>query len=467
MSGSGGRKGKHMIQLHTLDERTSHIVNAGDVSRKIVCETSSLAGSVSQRACVFCGSRVVLYPIADALHLVHGPIGCAAYTWDIRGARSSGPQLHRSSFCTDLRENDIIHGGEKKLRNALLELIDCFSPKAAFVYSTCVAGVIGDDIDAVCKDVSRSAKIPVVSVGSEGFKGTKKDGYRAACTALMSIIGTGTQGPKVPMSVNIIGDFNVAGETWIIKRYLEKMGVPVGATLTGDGRIDDIRQAHRAMLNIVQCSGSMTSLAKDMQERWGIPFIRASFFGIDDTADALYAIADHFNNNEVLDATKELVRTEVGAVMKELAVLRRGCQGKKAGLYVGGAFKAISLVKALRRLGVTTALAGTQTGNQADYDALCAVCDRDTVIVDDSNPAELSRSIIENNIDLFIGGVKERPMAYKLGVAFCDHNHERKTALAGFEGMVNFGKEVYWSLQSPVWKLVKENRASGRRISYE
>ena len=57
----------------------------------MTCDKHSLAGSVSQRACVFCGSRVVLYPIADALHLVHGPIGCAAYTWDIRGALSSGP----------------------------------------------------------------------------------------------------------------------------------------------------------------------------------------------------------------------------------------------------------------------------------------------------------------------------------------------------------------------------------------
>ena len=65
------------------------------------CEKQSVAGSVSQRACVFCGSRVVLYPIADALHIVHGPIGCAAYTWDIRGALSSGPELHRLSFSTD------------------------------------------------------------------------------------------------------------------------------------------------------------------------------------------------------------------------------------------------------------------------------------------------------------------------------------------------------------------------------
>ena len=69
-----------------------------DEQVSIDCSKLSLAGSVSQRACVFCGSRVVLYPIVDALHLIHGPIGCAAYTWDIRGTVSSGPELHRLSF---------------------------------------------------------------------------------------------------------------------------------------------------------------------------------------------------------------------------------------------------------------------------------------------------------------------------------------------------------------------------------
>jgi len=69
----------------------------------------------------------------------------------------------------------------------------------------------------------------------------------------------------------------------------------------------------------------------------------------------------------------------------------------------------------------------------------------------------LSRSIVAQDIDLFIGGSRNGH-AYKLGVAFCDHNHERKTALAGFSGMVNFANEVFRSLQSPVWKLVKEHR---------
>ena len=91
-----------------IKERINQIHTIGSTSHELACEKKSLAGSVSQRACVFCGSRVVLYPIADALHLIHGPIGCAAYTWDIRGALSSGPQLHRLSFSTDLREKDAV-----------------------------------------------------------------------------------------------------------------------------------------------------------------------------------------------------------------------------------------------------------------------------------------------------------------------------------------------------------------------
>ncbi|HAJ79294.1 MAG TPA: nitrogenase iron-molybdenum cofactor biosynthesis protein NifE, partial [Fibrobacteres bacterium] len=71
-----------------LEERRKQVLITGQSGSTgtISCEKPSAAGSVSQRACVFCGSRVVLYPIADALHIVHGPIGCAAYTWDIRGS---------------------------------------------------------------------------------------------------------------------------------------------------------------------------------------------------------------------------------------------------------------------------------------------------------------------------------------------------------------------------------------------
>ncbi len=74
--------------------------------------------------------------------------------------------------------------------------------------------------------------------------------------------------------------------------------------------------------------------------------------------------------------------------------------------------------------------------------------------MDDSNPLELSTFLKEKDVDIFVGGVKERPIAYKLGVGFCDHNHERKEALEGFVGMLNFAQEVYNTVMSPVWQFV-------------
>lgn len=436
-----------------LAERQPQIFRKGETQHELACEKKSLAGSVSQRACVFCGARVVLYPIADALHLVHGPIGCAAYTWDIRGAQSSGPQLYRNSFSTDLRETEVIYGGEKKLYAALTELIAAHRPKAAFVYSTCIVGLIGDDVEAVCRRAAEESGIPVLPVQSEGFKGTKKDGYRAACEALFSLVGTLPPAVTGKFRINLLGEFNIGGETWILKKYFERLGITVVSTLTGDGRVDEVRCSHGAQLNLVQCGGSMTRLAQLYQEKYGIPFKRVSWFGLEDTAKALYEIAEFFGDQELLARTEDLVRSEITAVDPQLRRMKLDLKGKRAAIYVGGAFKAFSLVRALRLLGMQTVVVGTQTGNREDYNALKELCDPGTIIVDDSNPVELAQFIREKKVDLFIGGVKERPIAYKLGVGFCDHNHERKIALAGFIGMLNFAREVHATCMSPVWRF--------------
>ncbi|MDA8126724.1 MAG: nitrogenase iron-molybdenum cofactor biosynthesis protein NifE [Deltaproteobacteria bacterium] len=442
-----------MIEI--LEGRKKQVYEkSGDAKIDMACGKASLAGAVSQRACVFCGSRVVLYPIADAIHLVHGPIGCAAYTWDIRGALSSGPELHRLCFSTDLREKEVIYGGEKKLQAALTELIAAHRPKAAFVYATCIIGLIGDDVQAVCKKVEAEWGIPVIPVHSEGFRGTKKDGYKAACEALFRLVGEDTETPADSgPAINILGDFNLAGETWIIKEYYRRMGVKVVSCMTGDGRVDEIRRAHHASLNVVQCSGSMTQLAVMMQEKYGIPYTRVSYFGIEDTAEALYGVARHFNDPAMMERTEALVREEMNRIYPEVQRYRSALAGKRAAAYVGGSFKAFSLVKAFRHLGMPTVVVGCQTGSQEDYEYLQEICDEGTIIVDDANPLELSRFIAEKEVDLLVGGVKERPIAYKMGVAFCDHNHERKISLAGFEGMVNFSREVYGSLMSPVWQF--------------
>jgi len=103
-------------------------------------------------------------------------------------------------------------------------------------------------------------------------------------------------------------------------------------------------------------------------------------------------------------------------------------------------------------------MVGSQTGTQEEYKELQEITAPGTIIVDDSNPLELSSFLQEKEVDIFVGGVKERPIAYKLGVGFCDHNHERKEALAGFTGMLNFAKEVYSTVMSPVWRFMPRQR---------
>ena len=437
-----------------FNERADQIHRKGEQPFKMACNKESLAGAVSQRACVFCGSRVVLYPIADALHLVHGPIGCAAYTWDIRGALSSGPELHRLSFSTDLQETDVIFGGEEKLYRALVELIDRHQPAAAFVYSTCIVGLIGDDLEGVCKKVSQEKGLAVIPVQSEGFKGNKRAGYNAACQAMFKLVGTGSTEGISPYSLNILGDFNLAGEIWIIRDYFKRMGLEVVANITGDGRVGDLRRAHGAALNVVQCSGATMDLAKMMQERYGTPIIRVSYFGVEDMAESLYEVARFFKDPEIMARTQDLVREELTLLYPQLQQYREALTGKKAAIYVGGAFKAFSLVKAFRLLNMQVVLVGSQTGTEEDYRELEEVTDDGTIIVDDSNPLELTSFLKEKKVDIFVGGVKERPIAYKLGVGFCDHNHERKEPLEGFVGMLNFAREVYNTVMSPVWRFI-------------
>jgi nitrogenase molybdenum-cofactor synthesis protein NifE len=450
-----------METAKVLTERQGQIHRKGSAPFLMECNKDSLAGAVSQRACVFCGSRVVLYPIADAVHLVHGPIGCAVYTWDIRGALSSGPELHRLSFSTDLQEMDVIFGGEQKLYKALIELIDRHQPKAAFVYSTCIVGIIGDDLEAVCKRVSGEKSIPVLPVQSEGFKGNKREGYTAACKAMARLVGTGDISGISKYSINILGDFNLAGEIWLIRDYFNRIGIEVVANITGDGRVDDIRRAHGASLNVVQCSGATMDLANMMEKEYGIPSLRVSYFGVEDMAESLYEVARFFKVPAMMKKAREVVRLELQTLLPELNRHKKALTGKKAAIYVGGAFKAFSLVKAFRLLGMDVVMVGSQTGTQEDYEELRQITDDGTIIVDDSNPLELSSFLREKNVDIFVGGVKERPIAYKLGVAFCDHNHERKEMLAGFQGMLNFAREVHGSVMSPVWGFVprrtKEN----------
>lgn len=442
---------------NVLDARKSSIVvtqGCNGPKGGICCDSNSISGSVSQRACVYCGARVVLNPITDAYHIVHGPIGCSSYTWDIRGSLTSGEDIYRNSFSTDLQETDIIFGGIKKLEAAVDELMEKEEKvKLIFIYATCIVGVIGDDVDALCRMKSEQYGIPVIPVKSPGFSGNKSTGYRMACDAIMKVI-LPFKGKKKRKAINILGDFNLAGEMWIIKNYFKEMGIDVISGFTGDSSYEQMIKAPEASLNIVQCAGSSTYLANRMEEEFDIPFLKVSFFGIEDTTASLIRVAEALKDEEARKKAVAFCSKKEAELNSFLSKYRKHLEGKKAAIYVGGGFKAISLIRQFKAMGIETVVVGTQTGKKEDYEIIESLVEPETVILDDANPAELETFMREKGADILVGGVKERPLAYKLGIAFCDHNHERKIPLAGFEGGYNFTMEINKSINSPVWEFV-------------
>jgi nitrogenase molybdenum-cofactor synthesis protein NifE len=191
-----------------------------------------------------------------------------------------------------------------------------------------------------------------------------------------------------------------------------------------------------------------------MEDELAIPFLKVSFFGVEDTTNSLMRVAYAIGDAEVIRKAEAFTEVESAKLQEFLTKYRRNLLGKKAAIYVGGGFKAISLIRQFNEMGIETVVVGTQTGKQEDYAVIQSLVNEHTVILDDANPAELETFMKEKGADILVGGVKERPLAYKLGIAFCDHNHERKHALAGYEGVVNFTKEINLTINSPVWQLL-------------
>ncbi|HEX9050862.1 MAG TPA: bifunctional nitrogenase iron-molybdenum cofactor biosynthesis protein NifEN [Anaeromyxobacter sp.] len=415
-------------------------------------------GEGTERSCAFDGARVVLMPVTDAIHLVHGPIACAGNSWDNRGARSSGSQLYRRGFTTELSQNDVVFGGEKKLHRAIVDLAARYpEAKAMFVYTTCVAAMTGDDLEAVCKAAGAEVTIPVVPVNAPGFIGDKNIGNRLAGEVLLDrVIGTAEPPFTTAYDVNLVGEYNIAGDLWGIQPLFERLGIRLLTRVSGDARFEELRWAHRAKLNVIICSKSLTNLARKMRRRWGIPWLEESFYGMTDTAKALRDMARALDlakgggSTVMRERVEALVAEEEARCRRRIAPYRARLTGKRAVLFTGGV-KTWSMVSALRELGVEILAAGTQNSTLEDFHRMKALMHRDARIIEDTSSAGLLEVMREKAPDLVVAGGKTKFLALKTRTPFLDINHGRAHPYAGYEGMVTFARQLDLTVSNPIW----------------
>lgn len=420
-------------------------------------------GEGTERSCAYDGARVVLMPITDVIHLVHGPIACAGNSWDNRGARSSDSQLYRRGFTTEMLENDVIFGGEKKLYKAILDLADRYrsQARAIFVYATCVTAMTGDDVEAVCKAASDKVSMPVIPVNTPGFIGDKNIGNRLAGEILFKyVVGTSEPQHLGEYPINLIGEYNIAGDLWGMLPLFDKLGIQILSCFSGDAKFEELRYAHRAKLNVIICSKSLTNLAKKMQKTYGMAYLEESFYGMTDTAKALRDIARELDNavgglekRVMQERVERLLEEEEETCRQRIAPYRARLEGKRAVLFTGGV-KTWSMVNSLRELGVEILAAGTQNSTLEDFYRMKGLMHKDARIIEDTSTAGLLAVMREKMPDLIVAGGKTKFLALKTKTPFLDINHGRSHPYAGYEGMVTFAQQLDMTVNNPIWPVL-------------
>ncbi|MBD2441144.1 nitrogenase iron-molybdenum cofactor biosynthesis protein NifE [Nostoc sp. FACHB-110] len=418
--------------------------------------TQQAQPGAAQGGCAFDGAMIALVPITDAAHLVHGPIACAGNSWGSRGSLSSGPVLYKTGFTTDMTENDVIFGGEKKLYKAILEIHQRYNPKAVFVYATCVTALIGDDINAVCKAAAEKIGTPVVPVIAPGFIGSKNLGNRFGGEALLDyVVGTAEPEFTTPYDINLIGEYNIAGEMWGVLPLFEKLGIRVLSKITGDARYEEIRYAHRAKLNVMICSRALLNMARKMEEQYGIPYIEESFYGIDDINRCLRNVAAKLGDPDLQARTEQLIAEETAALDIALAPYRARLKGKRVVLYTGGV-KSWSIISAAKDLGIEVVATSTRKSTEEDKAKIKRLLGTEGMMLEKGNAQELLQLVRDTNADMLIAGGRNQYTALKARIPFLDINQERHHPYAGYAGMLEMARELYEALYSPIWSQIRK-----------
>ena len=251
----------------------------------IASNVRTVPGLIGQRGCCYAGCKgVVLGPTRDIVNLTHGPIGCGYYSWLTRrnqtdpSSTADGHNFMTYCFSTDMQEQEIIFGGEKKLRQAIQEIYDNVHPKAIGVFATCPVGLIGDDVHTVCREMKEKLGINIFGFSCEGYKGVSQSaGHHIANNQIFKhVIGTDDTVREGEFKLNLLGEYNIGGDAFVIEDLFKRCGITLVSTFSGNSSIDGFANAHTADLNLVMCHRSINYVAEMMDKKYGVPWLKGS-----------------------------------------------------------------------------------------------------------------------------------------------------------------------------------------------
>lgn len=500
-----------------LRKRSRHIrANDPAMIPEIEANVRTVPGIITQRGCCYAGCKgVVLGPVTDIVHIVHGPVGCSYYAWMTRRNQADVPEGAQNflnyAFTTDMTEHEIIFGGEQKLAQAIREAYELFHPKAIAVFSTCPVGLIGDDVHAVATQMRKELGINVFGFSCEGYKGVSQSaGHHIANNGLFQhVVGTEelpAERKQNPFRVNLLGEYNIGGDAFEIERIFARCGIDLVSTFSGNAQYSELAHAQDANLNLIMCHRSINYMAEMMETKYGIPWIKVNFIGAEATAKSLRKIARYFDDPELTARVEVVIAEELAAVEPVRAAVRSRVAGRPVMLWVGGS-RAHHYQSLFGDLEMPVVAAGYEFAHRddyegssvlgsitvdadsrnieeldvspdpasyrprksvdeiaelaanglrlGDYEGMMAEMAKGAMVVDDISHVELERLIEAYHPALVCSGIKDKYVIEKMGVPCKQlHNYDYGGPYAGFRGAITFYREIDRMVDARVWSLI-------------
>lgn len=226
-----------------------------------------------------------------AVVIFHSPRACAhvARTMDIGSeyrtiaAGNLEEQISVPVVSSVLEEKHSIFGGVERLGDCIDFVVRTYQPECIVIANSCVAGVIGDDVDSMAKEKETEYDIPIITVDCYGFlDGEYFKGYYEATLRLIDRFLVPTE--REEKTALLIGD---SGGPWInftieVTRILSNMGIRVLGGFPGYTPIREMKNITRAEACLAltargQSHRDIFNICEIMQERFGMKYINDVF----------------------------------------------------------------------------------------------------------------------------------------------------------------------------------------------
>ncbi len=187
------------------------------------------------KACQPLGAVYAAVGFKNTLPFVHGSQGCVAY---YRSHFSRHFKEPTSCVSSSMTEDAAVFGGLNNMIDGLANAAALYKPEMIAVSTTCMAEVIGDDLDAFIKNAKQKGSVPesfdVPFAHTPAFVGSHITGYDNALKGVIQHFwdGKAKTAPvleRVPNeSINFIGGFDgfVVGNMPEIRRIFKAFDAP-------------------------------------------------------------------------------------------------------------------------------------------------------------------------------------------------------------------------------------------------